>query len=207
MDAINEDNRVLREANTSQANMQELIDQYKQLAQTKSEQPSQQQSPLQQPKIDSNQIADVVRQLDRDKTEKSNLAQVQNKIKERWGDNVPTSVREQIEKLGDVGVTLAKRYPDEFLRTIGAEQIQRQTNFQSPPRSGVNADSVKTQGSQERTWSWWEDLRKKDPKLYASKKMTVEMNNDILRLGDRFMDGDFYAYDRSLLRDKYISPN
>jgi len=202
------DIRGLREANTAQANMQELIETLRQ-QQTKSETPSQPQSQQDnKPTLDLNQLKSMIQQnvkeIDTQKTEQSNLTQVQAKIKEKWGDNVPASVREQIDKLGEIGMTMARRFPDEFLRTIGAEVTQRQP-FNSPPRGVLNSDTLKSQTSGERTWSWYENLRLTKPDEYYSRKMTVQMHNDAQRLGESFKDGDFDTSDTELLRTKYKS--
>jgi len=210
LDNATADIRTLTEKMNQQANMQELIDQVNQRPQATSTQPLPPQPPADnKPNIDPNKLLELVDQrvkaIDMQKVEGDNLKKVQEKIKEKWGENVPASVREQIGKLGELGTQMAKRHPDEFLRTIGAETTQRQPNYLNPPRSGLNADTLRPQGEQERTWAWYEDLRKKDPNLYYSKKMSVQMHNDTIRLGERFTDGDFSADDKDLLRTKYIN--
>jgi hypothetical protein len=208
-DQLREDLLKAREAQNAQANMQELIDSFKQVQQTKSDTTQQPQSQDNKPTFDPKEFASLVseqvKQLDQRKTEQANLDLVRNKIAEKWGSNVPDSVRQQIDKLGELGTNLAKRYPDEFLRSIGAEQTQRQPDFLTPPRSNANSDTFKPQGPQERTWAWYENLRKTDPTSYHSRKMTVQMHNDAIRLGDRFMDGDFGVSDQELLTTKYKS--
>lgn len=210
LDNATSDIRTLTEKLNSQANMQELIDQYTQLQKTQgtnTQQPQSQQS--EKPTLDLNQLEELVskkvQNIEQSRVEQANLELVRNKIQQKWGENVPTSVREQIDKLGDLGATMAKRYPDEFLRTIGAEVTNRQPNFLSPPRASANSDTLKPQGSPERTWSWYEDLRKKSPNEYYSRKMTVQMHNDMNSQGESFFDGDFNMDDKDLLRTKYNS--
>lgn len=209
LDNATADNKALREANTSQASMQELLDLMKQ-QRVQSDTPKAQTPQDNTPKFDPATLPDLVaarvKELDQQKLEKSNMDLVQSKIKEKWGSDVPASVRAQIENLGELGVNLAKKYPDEFLRTIGAQvEGRQQTDFFSPPRSGLNASTLKPEGNKERTWSYYEDMRKTKPDLYYSKKMSVQMHNDAIRLGDQFMDGDFDMNDQDFLRTKYKS--
>lgn len=129
-----------------------------------------------------------------------NWDQVKTKIKERYGDNVPDSVRTQIESLGEIGAQLARSNPDAFLKAIGvsAEQAPRQT-FQAPPNRTVRTDTFTPKGPVEKTWAYWQDQFKKDPSLHHNKRVAVEMHNAAIELGERFFDGDAQASDQELL--------
>ena len=43
-----------------------------------------------------------------------------------------------------------------------------------------------------RTWSWYQEIRKKDPHKYLMPKMQAQMFRDAAALGDKFADGDYH---------------
>jgi hypothetical protein len=71
------------------------------------------------------------------------------------------------------------------------EQPQRDP-FQAPPKSSLNTF---TPGApKKRTWSYYQELKKNDPRTYLSKETTVQMHKDYTELGKEFEDGDFRRY-------------
>jgi len=70
--------------------------------------------------------------------------------------------------------------------------VQRE-NFQSPPRSDNRTGSFTPQGPKERTWAYYQELKKTNPKVYYDPKTQVQMHHDAVALEEKFKDGDFNA--------------
>lgn len=122
------------------------------------------------------------------------MESVQAKLRERFG-NKYTEVLEEQRKLLDLTTedvnNLAKRSPAAFLRAMGLDQ--KQEAFQSPPRSVQRTDNF-SPSTNKRTWSYYQNLKKQNPKLYYDPKIIAQMHKDRNELGEAFEDGDFNAY-------------
>lgn len=134
---------------------------------------------------------------ERTRQESNNFNSVQEKLKERFGDNFPKVLKEQAAKLGlstdDVN-NLAKKSPDAFYRTFGVNEAKPDL-FQSPPRSDVRSDSFKPT-NQKRTWSYYQDMKAKNPTAYYNAKTHNQMIDDYATLGKDFEDGDYAKFGR-----------
>jgi hypothetical protein len=135
------------------------------------------------------------------KRERENYSLVESKLKERFGNNFAEHLKEQIADLGmspDEVNFMAKKNPKVLIKALGLEQKQTQENlFPSSPRSTQRPEGFKaTTGNEKRTWSYYQNMKKTDPKSYFSPKTNVQMVNDQLALGEAFNDGDFYRYGR-----------
>jgi hypothetical protein len=62
--------------------------------------------------------------------------------------------------------------------------------FQSPMRSSQRNDNFSSQ-PQKRTWAYYQEMKKADPKMYYNTKIANQMLDDMVELGDAFKDGDF----------------
>lgn len=124
--------------------------------------------------------------------ENANLLQVQNKLKDRFGQHTSEILKEQADTLGlsekDVN-DLAKKSPEAFFRMLGLDQAKDTTNI-APPRNERRNDSFVPK-SQKRTWTWYQDLKTKNPNEYWSPKTQLQMHKDAETLGSTFEDGDF----------------
>ncbi len=137
-------------------------------------------------------------QLMAEQKEKENFDKVQVKLRERLGPNFQTTLNEQREALGlttDEINAMAKRSPEVFFRTFGLNQQQQQDNFNAPPRNTQRSDSFAPR-TEKRTWSWYQELKKKDPKAYWDPKTVTQRLRDAQDLGPAFDDGDANYWDR-----------
>ena len=75
---------------------------------------------------------------------------------------------------------------------MGLDQQPMIDTFQAPPRATQRSDSFAPK-STKRTWSYYQDLKKSDPKAYNNPKTIVQMHKDYAELGSTFEDGDFKA--------------
>jgi len=62
---------------------------------------------------------------------------------------------------------------------------QQQESFRAPPRSNVRPSSFSPK-TPVRDWNYYQELKKKDPKVYLDPKIAVQMHEDAIALGDRF---------------------
>jgi hypothetical protein len=121
---------------------------------------------------------------------------VREKLQSTYGQNYKESVKKQIE---DLGITetelndLARRSPKLLIKTLGLDKEPSKDNFFSPPSSQQRRDNFAPTAAPQRTWSYYEDLRKKDKNLYFDRKTAIQMQKDAIELGDKFYDGNFYV--------------
>jgi hypothetical protein len=129
--------------------------------------------------------------------ERDNVNVVVSKLKERFGDNYTGVVKQQITELGlsnDDFEALAKKSPATILKTLGVDD--KPQTFQAPPRT---SSQFTPKGQQQKTWSYYQNLKKENPRLYHNSRTTNEMTQMAEQLGDAFYDGDFGASDKQIL--------
>lgn len=126
-------------------------------------------------------------QYEAQKSERENFNKVQSKLRERFGDNFTSVLKDQQAALGlsvdDVN-TLAKKSPEAFFRMMGLNDQPRQ-DYTSPPRSVQRNDSFAPK-TQRRDWNYYQELKKTNPLLYLDPKIAVQMEKDAAELGDAF---------------------
>jgi hypothetical protein len=130
--------------------------------------------------------------FERQRKEQANFNEVQTKLKEQFGDSVGSVLSQKMTELGldkeDIDA-LARKSPKGFFNTLGLSESTKVDPF-APPKSQLRNDSFAPK-TQDRTWSWWQDFRKKNPTLYHDPKHTSMRHSDLIRLGNAFKDGDF----------------
>jgi hypothetical protein len=199
MDQLRADYLELKANYDARAKLEEYLDQLQ-------TQPQQQTQSNEQPTVkESNAPAMKPEDIDRRFAElrskekaDQNFNTVMARLKEQYANNWQNVLKEKTEELGLTSVevdAMARRSPDLFFRSLGLEQPQRQQQDQAPPRSDTR---FAPQGKPKKTWTYYQELYKKDPKLYYNPKMTQEMIESAAELGDAFADGDFKIYGDSL---------
>jgi len=126
--------------------------------------------------------------------EEANSNQVMSKLKERYGDNYASTVKQQINEIGLSEAdfdALARKSPELVFRTLGLNESKRDT-FSPPPRN----QGFAPKGPTKKTWSYYQDLKKTNPNLYRDPKTTNEMTQAAIELGDDFYDGDYNRWER-----------
>lgn len=134
--------------------------------------------------------------------QKENTKVVIDRLKERYGNSYSSTVKEQIQSLGmseDMFNQMAKDSPQALLRTLGID-AQIRESYQAPPRS---ESSFQFKGLPKRDWTYYEEMKKKDPKAYYNPKTLIQMEKDALALGEAFDAGSFSKSDRELLKDRF----
>lgn len=196
MDELRADYLRLREEHQASASLKELVDQ---LA-TPKRNDEDRDSPKaddsdNRPAFDPNQLESLfekkIREHEVRSVEQRNFNEVRNKLKEMWGDKSSSLLKKQIDDLGltvdDVN-SLARKSPKAFFKTLGLDQQNNNNGFEAPPRSNQRNDNF-APGTKQRTWSYYQEIKKSDPKLYWDPKTQIQMQKDAIALGESFQDG------------------
>ena len=199
MDELRNENVRLMEENKAREGLKELIDQLNQKQSSSSDDTNKANDRDNiQPKFDIKEIESLVSSkiVEHDLTRKqtANFNSVKNKLTERFGANYQSALQQQIEELGlDISDmdALARKSPTAFFKTLGLDQPPQQDGFQAPPRSLQRSDSFKPK-VEKRTWSYYQNMKKENPKLYFDAKINNQMMEDYATLGKEFEDGDFH---------------
>lgn len=149
-------------------------------------------SPLLDPKQIESLIDSRITEKDLAKKQSDNFKIVEDRLKERYGKNYQSVLKEQTESLGLSGEdvnALARKSPVAFFTTFGLDQQQSNNSFQTPPKSSQRNDSFSPK-AQKRLWSYYQTLKKEKPTVYWDPKTTVQMHKDAEEYGDAFFDTD-----------------
>lgn len=190
LDGIRDDYLKLREESQAKASLEDLIArQEKLLANPDTLPPT--QEPVNQPSLKPEELDAILEQKltarEQQNRHTENFNFVKAKLKEQFGDNASTVLKQRMDTLGlDQGFTdeLAKKHPSVFLKTFGLEE-QRQNVNNPLPRNTVRQDRF-APVTQKRDWNYYQELNKKDPRAYLDPKIAIQMHNDAIALGDAF---------------------
>ena len=201
LDEIKGDYTKLRDEYNAGPKLQELLDQMAaQQSNTNREQTQISNVDNQRkPAIDQNEVKSLIssefQQLKQAEREEKNFSFVQDKIKEQFGENYKTVLKERMESLGLTSEYLdenAKKYPKALLKTLGVGEQEVRDTFQPPLKSTLRNDNF-SPNTEKRTWAYYQKMKKEKPDLYRSSKTQTQMFHDAQALGDAFKDGDWEA--------------
>lgn len=196
-DELRDDYLKLRDENASKAKLEDLIKQMEnqRLASSETTPAKEDSKPAFDPAELDTLMSNKIQQHELQRKETDNLNSVMSKLKERYGSNYVSVLQTKTEELGlskdDVNA-LARKSPKAFFNTLGLEQ-QQQESFSAPPRSAQRSDSFSPKGAQKRTWSYYQDMKRKDPAAWLNPKIAVQMQQDAIDLGEAFRDGDYFV--------------
>ena len=146
------------------------------------------------PEIDTNQLQSLIsktlQEAEAAKKQQENLNLVKEKLSAAFGAEHVESKLKEIGLDGQQGAQIAKLNPQLVLKALGIDKPPVEPGFQPPPRNaGFNQKP-----EQKRTWSYYQELMKADPKLKYDSKTNVQMQKDYIALGSAFEDGDFHRF-------------
>lgn len=196
---LRQTNLSLREDNQTKAQLAEYIDRLTK-AKTAQSQPalndtnlSSKSEPFNPKEIES--LFDKrIKEYEITKTREQNAKSVVDVLKERYGHNYLDVLNKQTEELGlskEAVNYLAETAPKAFFKTLGLDQAPITDPFQAPPR---RTSQFTPKGEPTRSWSYYQDMKKNNPRAFNDPKIQQQMENDYMRLGKAFEDGDFLAY-------------
>lgn len=198
LDDLRKDYLKEREDSLAKAKLQELIDQLegKQQHSSSDTPPANEvkEKPYDPAEIE-NIVESKIKANELKKKQTDNFNAVMTKLKERFGNNYYSVLKEQADMLGldsEEINNLARKSPEAFFRTVGLVQEDRQDSFQNPPRSSQRNDSFAPK-VQKRTWAYYQNMKKENPSAYHSRETNIQMQKDAIELGEAFNDGNFYS--------------
>jgi len=200
LDTMRQDALTWRDEANARASLQELVEKLSNAREGNhsdvnlNANDNQQTPPSLDPKTIEELVAKKMTEAETNRQQEANHRTVFNKVKEVLGENFASTLRRQATELNltdDEVNSLARSNPKLFFRTFGIESNEGNNNFQAPPR-GMRTDHF-APANHKRTWAYYQELRKSNPKLYYDKKTTVQMHQDAQDLGEAFKDGDWYA--------------
>lgn len=113
-------------------------------------------------------------------SEKTNMDEVEKRLKERFGERSGSILRDKMKTLGmtieDVKF-LARRSPDAAINALGLNATAQET-YQGVPSSNLRSDNFVPQADI-RDAVFYEKMRNENPKLYFSEKMSVQRYKDM----------------------------
>jgi len=178
------------EQDKTRASLEDLLKQRDDLASRQPPPSNEDTRPTAKPEDIRNLVSEEVTKMRLRDQEQANFNLVRSKLQEQFGDNYAPAVRKRITDLGLTPERFnqwAKEAPQAVLNALGANETQRES-FQSPPQTNRTFKPVT---EQKRKWSYYQELKKNNPKLYHDPKIMNQMLADAEALGAEFEDGDF----------------
>lgn len=197
MDELRADYLQLRGESDKQAKLEQLIDQMQQTRLANSDNTQAREDgpkPLKQEEVEDLFQRKYQEQRTRERQD-DNQKLVLNELQKKWGDNYSRHLKQKTEELDlteDEVRNMAKNNPKLLFRTIGLDQQPQGDAFSAPPRSQQRSDSFAPSGPKQRTWSYYQELKKANPQLYLDRKTANQMQKDAVALGEAFQDGDYF---------------
>lgn len=141
--------------------------------------------------VDPNTIKDMVESLlnerEQSRMRETNSQKVHRVLEENFGAQA-TAVLNQ--KAKELGMSLAElkdlslKTPTAFFRLVGAQEGAQKPAVGVPvPQPGIRTAHPSTTSSGPRGKSYYDNLKRTNPKLYFDQKTTVQMHKDMQALG------------------------
>lgn len=124
-------------------------------------------------------IEETLTQREAQRTAEQNLQEADRKLAERFGTEATAVVEAKAKQLGlskERLKEIASESPTAFLSLVGEGQ---KTESNQLPKSNVNtATDEFSKSSDARTWKYYQDLRRTNPKMYYSPRVQRQMEKD-----------------------------
>lgn len=180
MDELREEFLKVREENVAKAKWDEIM--------TKRQNPDDNttinlRGNVEQPIIDERKFEEIAErkyvEIQAKAQEKANLDKVDSRLRERFGENAKTILRDKMNALNiseeDLKF-LARKSPEAVFNTLGLN-VQQETS-QSLPRSSLRSDNFQSE-AEIRDAVYYEKLRQTDSKKYFDPKISVQRLKDM----------------------------
>lgn len=118
-----------------------------------------------------------------------NLEEVTAKLAESFGEDARHIVATRAQELGvsaNYLKQLATEQPKAFLRLVGADTPKQEDIFSGVPRNQVETARLGNLGKNEKTYKYYQKLRKENPNEYNKPAIQNEMFEQARKLGDNF---------------------
>lgn len=143
------------------------------------------------PKFNEEQIESLIRsqlaESQKQQIVQSNLQKADEMLTEAFGTEAGATVEKRSKELGLTKERLreiAADSPEGFMSLMGAAPVKEQSPTVPAGRLNTTADTFSS--SSERTWKYYNALRKENPREYRKPAIQKAMMEDRNRLGDKF---------------------
>ena len=122
---------------------------------------------------------------DKDSVVKQNLNLVNEEMEKSYGTDASAKIQNKAKELGltlERMQEIAAESPTAFFNLIG----EPKKNFKPMVEGSVRTEGVNMQASNERDWSYYQNLRRDNRSLYYSPKIQRQLIEDKNRLGGKF---------------------
>jgi hypothetical protein len=192
LDMSRQDLESLRNEYNAGKSLKELLDQMNDKQPTTSREqtqnPNEVQPPAYKPEELESLVSSKIEQHEQSKKERENYNQVQAKLLERFGNSYKDALKSQALTLGlsdDEVNSMARKNPNLFMKTFDLNEPKKTEPFSAPPTSMRRSDSF-APTSEKRNWNYYMEMYRKDPKSWYEPKISVQMHNDAIALGEDF---------------------
>lgn len=140
-------------------------------------------------------VSTTIQQTQAASIEQSNLETVKSALENAWGKNFSeklTSIASELGVTQEYLTNMAKSAPKVFLKTVGADTVQKTDagSLFSPSGAGVNAAALARASSSnipmEERYSYWKKMRTENPNLYHSPAAATRRFEAYKKHGDAF---------------------
>lgn len=186
IEQLKREQAALRSDLAQRAKMEEML---AKIEEKTSQPPPQQQNnqPVQpdqaKPTIDEKTILELMNRRDRERAAEANEATVANRLRQVYGDNYAAVVKHEASKMG-IGTEflsdLARRQPQAFFKLLGLDEVKQRPDVVTPPS---NTFKPTGNASPEKTYSYYENIRKTKPSEYWKPAVQNEMMKQLENLG------------------------
>lgn len=118
--------------------------------------------------------------------QQENFRNVQAKLKEAFGEDYQSAYKSRLDNLGitkEYADDLAKNHPTVFIKTFELEG--KPVNIPTLPRNSQRTTQFAPQ-TPKRDWSYYQEMKKSNPKMYLDPKIAIQMHDDAIALGAAF---------------------
>lgn len=187
----------LRQELNTRLKLEEAIDRLSSQAPSSEHEPKAPEQDQGQPAIKPEDIVKAVKDsltADEKKAQRAkNTSFVEEKLQEAFGPTFRRTIKEQAQRLGigeEFARNLAAEQPNAFLKLFDVKaQPEGNSTAQNIPHSNVNSEALgfKPDAGIKRK-SFYDNLKKKDPKSYWSVRVQNDMHKEAQKQGASFFD-------------------
>ena len=130
--------------------------------------------------VDETFIENILNRREKERLELQNLQEVATQLQKVFGTDYKSKLVARGEQLGmskaDLD-TLAKKSPKAFLALVTPQR--NSDPLYTPPHSSVNTPNSGS-AAKVRSWEWYQNLKKTNPKVYWSPKVQAQLHKDAI---------------------------
>ena len=133
-------------------------------------------------------VAEEIAKNEVERNKSTNYNTAISKMNEVWGADASKNLINKAQELG-VSVNflqdMASQSAVGFLQLLGIDSDRTVPGATTVPTSTVNLQNAR---NKDRTWQYYQEMKRSNRKLYDDPATKVQMNRDALRLGEAFFD-------------------